>query len=166
MAEPLPIEDDEPAPHATDNTRGALWMLGSAVTFTAMVTLIKFLGHGYPPTVQTFYRQAAGLVILLPWILRRPVTAFATTRPGILIFRSVTGTVGMILSFWAFQELPLADANALSFTRALWMVPLAAFLLRERVGIHRIGAAVVGFLGVLLMVRPGGAHGLTLPALA
>jgi drug/metabolite transporter (DMT)-like permease len=166
MAEPVPIEDDEPAPHATDNTRGALWMLGSAVTFTAMVTLIKFLGHGYPATVQTFYRQAAGLVILLPWILRNPSAAFATSRPGILIFRSVAGTVGMILSFWAFQELPLADANALSFTRTLWMVPLAAFMLREQVGRHRIGAAVVGFAGVLLMVRPGGAHGLSLPAIA
>src|SRR5439155_8558701 len=40
MSEPLPIEDDDPPPHATDNARGALWMLGSAVTFTAMVTLI------------------------------------------------------------------------------------------------------------------------------
>jgi drug/metabolite transporter (DMT)-like permease len=63
--------------------------------------------------------------------------------------------VGVILSFYAFQNMPLADANALSFTRTLWLVPLAIFVMKETVGALRIGAAVVGFLGVLLMVRPG-----------
>ena len=142
-------------PRQVDNVRGALWMLGSALGFTAMTVLIKFLGDDYPASLQTFYRQAAGLVILLPIILRRGKAAYATTRPGILLFRSAAGTLGMILSFYAFQEMPLADANALSFTRTLWLVPLAAFVVRETVGPLRIGAAVVGFLGVLLMVRPG-----------
>jgi drug/metabolite transporter (DMT)-like permease len=148
------------------NLRGALWMLASAVTFTAMTTLIKFLGKDYPPGLQAFYRQAAGLVILLPWIVRRPSAAFATTRPGILIFRSAAGTVGMLLQFYAFQKMPLADANALSFTRTLWLVPLAAFMLREKLGPARIAAAVVGFIGVLIMVRPTGGGGLGAPQLA
>lgn len=156
------------APARPDNLRGALWMLGSALGFTAMTVLIKFLGDDYPATLQTFYRQAAGLVILLPIIIRRRSAAFATTRPGILFFRSAAGTLGMVLSFYAFQEMPLADANALSFTRTLWLVPLAAFVVRETVGPLRIGAALVGFLGVLLMVRPGagGEFALGLPALA
>ncbi|MDZ4370008.1 MAG: DMT family transporter [Phenylobacterium sp.] len=156
------------APAQPDNLRGALWMLGSALGFTAMTVLIKFLGDDYPATLQTFYRQAAGLVVLLPIIIQRRGAAFATTRPGILFFRSAAGTLGMILSFYAFQEMPLADANALSFTRTLWLVPLAAFVVRETVGPLRIGAALVGFLGVLLMVRPGagGEFALGLPALA
>ncbi|MDB5481548.1 MAG: permease of the drug/metabolite transporter superfamily [Caulobacteraceae bacterium] len=141
------------------NVRGALWMLLSAVTFTAMTTLIKFLGKDYPASLQAFYRQAAGLLVLAPWILRHPVRAFATTRPGILIFRAGAGTIGMIMSFYAFQKMPLAEANALSFTRALWLVPLAAFVLREKVGPHRIGAAIVGFLGVVLMLHPDGKGG-------
>jgi drug/metabolite transporter (DMT)-like permease len=143
-------------------------MLGSALGFTAMTVLIKLLGDDYPATLQTFYRQAAGLVILLPIIIQRRGAAFATTRPGILFFRSAAGTLGMILSFYAFQEMPLADANALSFTRTLWLVPLAAFVVRETVGPLRIGAALVGFAGVLLMVRPGasGEFALGLPALA
>lgn len=143
-------------------------MLGSALAFTAMTVLIKFLGDDYPATLQTFYRQAAGLVILLPIIIRRRGAAFATTRPDILFFRSAAGTLGMVLSFYAFQEMPLADANALSFTRTLWLVPLAAFVVKETVGPLRIGAALVGFLGVLLMVRPGagGDFTLGLPALA
>jgi drug/metabolite transporter (DMT)-like permease len=146
------------------NLRGALWMLGSAVTFTAMTTLIKFLGADYPASLQAFYRQAAGLLVLAPWILRHPTRAFATTRPGILIFRSGAGTIGMILQFYAFQKMPLAEANALSFTRTLWLVPMAAFMLHERMGANRIGAAIVGFLGVLLMLVPGGgAAGIGVP---
>jgi drug/metabolite transporter (DMT)-like permease len=137
------------------NLQGALWMLASALTFTAQTTLIKYLGADYPAALQTFYRQAAGLLILLPVILKHRGAAFATTRPGILIFRSAAGTVGMILAFYAFQKMPLADANALSFTRTLWLVPLAIFVIREHVGPLRIGAALVGFAGVLLMIRPG-----------
>jgi drug/metabolite transporter (DMT)-like permease len=142
-------------PGLSGNLRGALWMLASAVTFSAMTTLIKFLGDDYPAALQTFYRQAAGLMILLPVIIRHRGAAFATSRPSILIFRSLAGTVGMILSFYAFQKMPLADANALSFTRTLWLVPLAALVVRETVGPLRIGAAVVGFIGVLIMLRPG-----------
>ena len=155
-------------PGLSPNLRGALWMLLSAVTFSAMTTLIKFLGNDYPAALQTFYRQAAGMVVLLPVILRHRGAAFATSRPSILIFRSFAGTVGMILSFYAFQKMPLADANALSFTRTLWLVPLAAFVVREQVGALRIGAAVVGFVGVLVMIRPGaGGHfAVGLPALA
>lgn len=150
------------------NIQGAVWMLASALTFTAMTTLIKYLGADYPAALQTFYRQAAGLLILLPVIVKHRGAAFATNRPGIIIFRSAAGTIGMILSFYAFQKMPLADANALSFTRTLWLVPLAAFVVREHVGPLRVGAAVIGFLGVLLMIRPGaGGHfAIGLPALA
>lgn len=143
-------------------------MVASALAFTAMTTLIKFLGDDYSASLQTFYRQLAGFIVLLPIIIRRRGAAFATTRPGILIFRSAAGTLGMILSFYAFQKMPLADANALSFTRTLWLVPLAALVVRETVGPLRIGAAVVGFVGVLIMLRPGvgGEFAIGWPALA
>jgi len=139
----------------TPNLRGALWMLASAVGFTAMTTLIKFLGPGYPAALQTFYRQLAGVLVLSPLIARDWRGAFRTTRPGILVFRSSAGVLALIMGFYAYQKLPLADANALSFTRTLWLVPLAAFVLREPIGPLRIGAALVGFLGVLIMLRPG-----------
>lgn len=143
------------------NVRGALWMLASALGFTVMTTLIKYLGSDYPAALQTFYRSAAGLIVLAPWILKDVKGSFRTTRPGIILFRSSLGTVGMILSFYAFQKMPLADANALSFTRTLWLVPLAYFVLREPVGPSRIAAALVGFLGVVLMLwsQFEGGHG-------
>jgi len=150
------------------NVHGALWMVASAVGFTAMTSLIKYLGADYPAALQTFYRQAAGFVILLPVILQRRSAAFATTRPGILIFRAGAGTIALMLSFYGFQKMPLADANALSFTRTLWLVPLAAFVVKEKIGPLRLGAALVGFAGVMLMIRPGadGEFHMGVPAMA
>src|SRR5690606_23837749 len=86
---PQPVITDGPAPQGlAPNVHGALWMVASALGFTAMTTLIKYLGDDYSPALQTFYRQAAGLIILLPVILRNPRGAYRTTRPGILLFRS------------------------------------------------------------------------------
>jgi drug/metabolite transporter (DMT)-like permease len=148
------------------NSRGALWMLASAITFTVMTMLIKFLGEDYSAALQTFYRQLAGMIVLLPLMLNNPRAVFRTTRPGLLLFRSTGATLGMILGFYAYQKMPLADANALSFTRTLWMVPLAAFVLKERVGPRRVSATVVGFLGALLMLQPSAQGNMGWPAAA
>jgi drug/metabolite transporter (DMT)-like permease len=138
----------------TPNLKGAAWMLGSAVCFTAMTTLVKLLGADYSPALQTFYRQGAGLLVLTPLIARDWRRAFYTTRPAILIFRSAAGVLGTILSFYAYQKMPLTDANALSFTRSLWLTPLAFFMLGEKLGPTRIGASLVGFVGVMIMLAP------------
>lgn len=141
-------------------------MLASAVSFTLMTMLIKFLGEDYSAALQTFYRNVAGLAVMLPLIAHNPRRALHTTRLGLLLFRAGAGTLGMILGFYAYQKMPLADANALSFTRALWLVPLAAFVLKEPVGPRRVLATVIGFLGALLMLQPSAASGFGLPALA
>ena len=148
------------------NARGAVWMLLSAMAFTLMTMLVKSLGGGYPAALQAFYRQAAGLLVLAPVIVRDPMGAFRTTRPGILIFRSSAGVIGLIMSLYAYQKMPLADANALSFTRTLWLVPLAMFVLKEKVGLVRISATIVGFGGAMIMIRPTAATAFSFPALA
>ena len=62
--EPVVVEP-KARPGLAPNVHGALWMLGSALAFTAMATLIKFLGEDYPAPLQTFYRQLAGFLIVL-----------------------------------------------------------------------------------------------------
>jgi drug/metabolite transporter (DMT)-like permease len=141
-------------------------MLASAISFTVMTMLIKFLGDDYPSPLQTFYRQLAGLLVVLPVVLPNPRKVLYTTRPGIMLFRAAAGTLAMVLSFYAYQKMPLADANALSFTRTLWLVPLAAFVLKEAVGPRRVAATVIGFVGVLLMLQPQGQLDMGWPATA
>jgi drug/metabolite transporter (DMT)-like permease len=106
------------------------------------------------------------MLVLAPVILRDRMAAFRTTRPGILLFRSLAGTVGMVMAFWAYQEMPLAEANALSFTRTLWIVPLAIFVLGEKIGPWRLGATFAGFIGVLIMLQPSIANAVGWPAAA
>ncbi|WP_205452061.1 DMT family transporter [Sphingobium estronivorans] len=138
----------------TSNLRGATWMLASALVFTVLMVLVRYLGTSFPAPVQTFYRQLASFLVLMPLILKRGSAAFTASRPWVLCLLSGFGTAALGLSFYGFQKMSLAEANALSFTRALWLVPLAAIVVRERVGVMRIVALFAGFGGVLMMIRP------------
>jgi len=139
----------------TANQRGALWMLASATSFTVEAALIKTLGGDYPPTVILFWRQLVCVALLIPLIARSPRLAFSTTRPGLMLLRSGIGVIGLLLAVVAYAELPLADANALSFTRTLWLAILAVLVLAEPLGFRRALAVLVGFVGVLIMLQPG-----------
>lgn len=112
--------------------RGAVWILLSAFAFSISMALVKFMGTGYPPPMQVFIRQLVGLLVLLPFILRDPVHAFATSKLGLFVVRAMATSLSMMLAFTSYQQLPLAEANALSFTRTLWMVPLAIVMLGKR----------------------------------
>lgn len=152
---------------APQNLRGALWVFGSAFFFVISVSLVKFLGKDMPAPMQAFFRQLTSLAVLMPWILRNPIATFRTNRVGLLLSRSMATSTSMVLGFLSYQLLPLAEANALSFSRVLWMVPLAVLLLRERIPAVRLLATLGGFAGVLLVLNPGnGAHVALWPALA
>ena len=77
------------------NARGALWMLASAITFTVMTMLIKYLGNDYSPALQTFYRQLAGLIVLLPVTCKAPVWPIA---PLLLVAARLPVTVPLASS--------------------------------------------------------------------
>jgi drug/metabolite transporter (DMT)-like permease len=139
-----------------DNLRGGLWILLSALCFVAMTTMVRFLSSIYSAEVQTFYRQLAGLIVLWPIVVFRGWSVLAARRWGLMLFRSAAQSLGFILTFYSFQVLPLADANAFSFTRALWVVPLAVLFLGERLGLPQLVLTVIGFGGVLVMLDPGG----------
>lgn len=148
------------SPVPRGNAAGAAWVLASAVTFSLSMTLIKFLGHDFPATVQTFVRQSVALVVLLPWILRAPRRVFTTSRPWFMLSRSAATSLSLILSYTSYHYLGLAQANSLSFTRTLFMVPLAILLLKERVPWTRVAATLFGFCGVLIILQPWSADGL------
>lgn len=145
------------------NAQGAIWVLLSGVTFVTMTVLVKHLSGDYPSHVQNFYRQTGSLIVAVPFMLRSPrqvlFVPLATMPP--LFVRALLATVGMILLLYTYEAVPMAEANALSFTRPLWVVLLAAVFLRETIGPSRIAAVAVGFVGVLIIMRPWGA-GVTL----
>ena len=129
-------------------------MLGSAVCFTISMSLVKFLGAAYPAALQAFVRQLISFLALLPFILPNPRAVFATSHPGLMLARGVATSSAIILSYYSYQRLPLAEANALSFSRTLWLVPLAILFLGERIGRSRFIATLVGSGGVIIVLRP------------
>ena len=141
------------------NTQGAIWVLMSGVTFVAMTTLVKHLSGDYPSHVQNFYRQTGSLIVAIPFMLRSPRQVLFVPRSTMppLFLRSLLATIGMILLLYSYEAMSMAEANALSFTRPLWVVLLAALFLRETIGPSRIAAVLMGFVGVVVIMRPWGA---------
>jgi drug/metabolite transporter (DMT)-like permease len=123
--------------------------------FSVLWCLVKVLSERYPVNEVTFFRNFFGLVPVLVMIAmssgRRLLHAH---RLAGHVWRSVIGVTSMMLGFWSYHLMPLADAVAISFAAPLMVTALSVPLLRERVGIHRWTAVIVGFGGVLVIVEP------------
>jgi drug/metabolite transporter (DMT)-like permease len=149
------------------NVRGALWLLASSVLFSVMALAAKLAGSDWivdgelfapalPSVEVTFFRSASTLLATLPFILRHGRRAVISTRPVLAVVRGVLGASGMLCNFHALIHLPLATAISIQFARPLFVLALAAIVLREWVSARRTAVALVGFGGVLVIVRPGG----------
>jgi drug/metabolite transporter (DMT)-like permease len=140
------------------NTRGALWMVAAASAFACNAALIKWLtAMQVPPFQIVFARAVIGLVIILPFIWPDGLAAIRTRHAGVHVLRGLFGAGAMLAGYLAISLLPLAEVTALTFTQPLFTLLLAVALLAERVRWRRWTATLVGFLGVLIMVRPGAA---------
>jgi len=137
--------------------------LFAALALTAMFALMKLAdARGVSLIESVFYRHALALPLVLGWIASGPGFASVRTRRiGAHVWRSVIGTAGMALNFLTFTLLPLAEATVLLFTVPIFATILSAAVLKEKVGLHRWTAVLLGFAGVLIVVQPGGT---TLPA--
>ncbi|THH38418.1 DMT family transporter [Aliishimia ponticola] len=140
----------------TDTLRGALWMLGTIFSFSVMAVA----GREASDVLDTFelmlYRSIVGLVIVAGVITatRRwhevPTRHFSTH-----LLRNLAHFTGQNLWFYAVTVVPLAQVFALEFTSPLWVIVLSPLLLGERLTATRAICALVGFIGILIVARPG-----------
>lgn len=137
------------------NLRGAVFMLLSSLGFTVMAVLIRDVAATIDPLQMAFFRCTIGWLAILPFVAR---VGLGTVRSNVLrlhLSRAALGTIAMFCAYYAIAHMPLADFTALSFTRPLFATVLAVVILHEIVRWRRWTATIVGFLGVLVMVRPG-----------
>ena len=139
-----------------DNTRGALWIILGCVMFSAMTTVVKLLGGSFDSFQLAFFRALFGLFAVMPFFFRFGLGVVRTRRLGLQLIRAVCGACAMLCGFYAITHLPLADAVSISYARALFIIPLAVLFLGEVVRLRRWTATAVGFVGVIIMLRPGG----------
>jgi drug/metabolite transporter (DMT)-like permease len=147
-----------------DIRRGVLLMLGACALFTLMSALIKALGDRIPVAEIMFFRSALAVPVVLLVVARarpgRPVwQALRTSRFPAHLVRAGTGTSAQACSFYALALLPLAEHTALTNTTPIFITLLSIPFLGEKVGIHRAGAVLLGFIGIVVIALGQGAFG-------
>ncbi|WP_225763959.1 DMT family transporter [Stenotrophomonas sp. Marseille-Q4652] len=135
--------------------RAALLMLASTMAFGLMAVTIRLATAHVPTQEVAFFRNAFGLLALLPMLMRPGRSPLRTQQLPRYFLRSAIGLGSMLCGFWAVGHLPLSQAVSLSYSTPLFVTIAAVLWLGEKVRIRRWAAVIVGFIGVLVIVRPG-----------
>jgi drug/metabolite transporter (DMT)-like permease len=139
----------------SQHLRAALLMLGSTLFFGLMVIAIKLASQSLHTFEIAFFRNFFGLIAALPLLLRHGPALLKTTQLPRYVVRCAIGIVSMMAGFWAIGHLPLAQAVALSYSTPIFVTIAAVIFLHEQVRARRWAAVALGFVGVLIIVRPG-----------
>lgn len=140
-------------------------MIASACCFGAMAVVVRLVSVRLHPFEIAFFRSFFGALFALFLLRGRGWQTLRTNRLGFYVMRCAIGTLSMLSAFWAIAHLPLAHAIALSYSSPLFVTIGAVLFLGEVVRLRRWSAVVAGFIGVLVIVRPG-TDGFTAASLA
>ncbi|MEX3315550.1 DMT family transporter [Sulfitobacter sp. PS-8MA] len=139
----------------TPTLRAALWMIGSIASFSAMAVAGRELSGRYDTFEIMMYRSAFGVIVVLSIAGVSGAWRQINTRNlGLQLLRNMAHFIGQNLWFLAVTLIPLAQVFAMEFTSPLWVVVLSIFLLGERLTAMRALAALMGFIGILIVARP------------
>lgn len=140
----------------TPTLRAALWMIGAIVSFTTMAVCGRELGDRYDTFEIMLYRSIFGFIIVLTVAYAaRTLHQINRDALGLHVVRNLVHFTGQNLWFYALTVIPLAQLFAFEFTTPLWVILMAPFLLGERITPVKAFAATVGFVGILIVARPG-----------
>lgn len=131
-------------------------MLGAVTLFSAGHGLVRYASTELHPFQISFLRSFFGLLFVLPLILKGPdYSDLRVKLPKMHLIRGATSSIATLAWFTAVATMPLGEAVALNFTAPLFATILAAVFLHEVVRARRWAATLVGFMGVLIVIRPG-----------
>lgn len=142
-------------PNLTPTARGIAWALFAMAAFTTVPIGVRFLSPYLPAAETVMLRNFIAVALILPWVFAAGWRKLRPNRVDLHVLRGTFNGIGMIFWFWGLGLMPVADAVALQFTLPLFALILAVLFLGERVGIRRGTAACVGFIGAMIVIRPG-----------
>lgn len=138
-----------------DNLKGALWILVAATCAAGMSVSIRGMEGRIPVFQIVFVRCVVGLILTLIFSARYKSIRIRTPQWKWMLFRSVLTTFALICGFYSITVLPLATATVLFFTAPLFVTVLAVPFFGETVGWRRGLATLAGFIGTVIVLRPG-----------
>lgn len=136
-------------------TLALLLAVASTAVFATMHALVRHVSGSVHPFEIAFFRSLFGLVAVMPLLIRAGPSVLVSKNPKLLIIRGLCSAASMLCWFYGLSLVPLATATALSFTNVLFGSVGVALLLGERMRVRRWTAVVLGFAGMVLIVRPG-----------
>ncbi|WP_135075394.1 DMT family transporter [Terasakiella sp. SH-1] len=136
-------------------TRAALWVLFFCITMACLSGMIRHLSGEIPALEMVFFRNFFGWLFMLPFVWWAGLSILKTKRIKMHGVRALFGTAAMSCWFLGVTMIPLSDATALSFTVPLFTTLGAVLFLGEVVRMHRWMALIIGFIGALIIIRPG-----------
>mgnify|MGYP001171801681 CR=1 FL=1 len=137
------------------SVQGAIWMTMSAILFAGQAGIVRHLSTNLHFIEISFFRALFGIVIMLPWLIRVGFEPLRTKHTKLYVMRGLMGTFAMYGYFGGISLIPLADATAISFTFPLLVALAGVLLLKEKAHAARWISLFVGFLGTLIVIRPG-----------
>ena len=138
------------------NNKLAIFLIIISVFFgTVMLSFLKIAQEDVNVYVAGFFRFFLGLVIILPYIIKKKDTVLKTPHFKKHLLRAILGLPAMLLYFSALVLLPIEKLTAISFVVPLMVTILAVFFLGEKIYIYRTLALILGFSGMLVIIRPG-----------
>ena len=141
---------------ARNDLKGAIYIVSGAVCFAICGGLIKHLTDEMSWGTVGFLRHVFALPFFLPMIWRKGWGVVATKRPLGHLLRGAAGFASFMLFVVALTHMPIGDTFALAYTSPFWSLAIAVLVFGERLGIRRVVATLVGFAGVLIVVKPAG----------
>ncbi|HSH43165.1 MAG TPA: DMT family transporter, partial [Arenicellales bacterium] len=135
---------------------GIVFIILGMVCISMNDALIKFLSDSYPLHQIVFIRSVIGILVSLVIVrFEGGLGILRTNRPGLHLLRGMLLVTANLTFFMALAAMPIAEATAIFFVAPLFITLLSIPILKDHVGSRRIAAAIVGFCGVLVMLRPG-----------
>ena len=135
--------------------RGALWMMLAGLMLTIMSALMRNISADLHPFQIAFFRSLFGFLFMVPWLFGSGLAVLQTARFSLHLTRGMFAFVGLLMWTSALALIPVADVTAFSFTAPLFATFGSALILREVVRARRWIAVGAGFIGMLIMLRPG-----------
>ena len=133
----------------------ALLAIGATFFGSFMGAGVKFLSDDLHPIIICFYRSLMGLILITPFVVRNNFRALQTKNMRLQIFRASINVISMICWFSAIGMMHFEKATALGFTTPLFTTVLAVIVLGEIIRFHRTAALLLGFIGIIIIIRPG-----------
>ena len=142
-------------PRFSGNLIGIALIVAATLVMILQHSLVKALAAEMSILEIVFFRTATAVLFFLPWMLRSGLAIFGTERIGLHILRATFQTFSAFGFFLGLAIVPLATVTALHFTTPIFVVLIGIFILGERVSVRRWSAILAGFVGTMLILRPG-----------